>query len=58
MMKKSDFLHVGTVHRNQRLIEKYSGGHGQEWLWPLRSQGSKISCISRSSLWNNWFLVC
>ena len=33
------------------------GGRGQEWVWPLWSQDSKIGCISRINL-INWFLLC
>ena len=47
MMRKFDFLHVDTDSWKVNLTEKYYGGLGQEWLWPLWSQDSEIGCVSR-----------
>ena len=46
MMKKADFLHVDTYSlKFQKLVEKYWGGRGHKWFFPLWLQNSKIYCI-------------
>ena len=45
------------IHGNWKLIEKYSVGRSPRWLWPPRSQDSKIGCIFGIN-GINWFLVC
>ena len=37
MMKKPDFCIFMEIYRNSMLIEKYWGGYGQKWVWPLCS---------------------
>ena len=33
--------------KDEKLIEIFLVGHGQEWVWPICSRESKIDCISQ-----------
>ena len=30
------------IHKNEKLIKIFSGGHGKKWVWPVWSWDSKI----------------
>ena len=35
------------THKNYKLMKNFLGGHAQKWMWPVRSQDSKIDCVSK-----------
>ena len=35
------------IPESEKFAENFLGGHGQKWLWRLRSHFSKIGSISR-----------
>ena len=46
-VKLADILHVDTNSHKLKIDKNFSGGHGQKWVWPVRSWDSKINCISK-----------
>ena len=38
------------IYKNSELIKNFWGGHGQEWVCPVWSQGTKIDYISKANL--------
>ena len=40
-------MHVDTNSHKLKIDKNFSGGHGQKWVWPVRSWDSKINCISK-----------
>ena len=35
------------THKNYKLIKNLLGGHAHKLMWPVRSQDSKIDCVSK-----------
>ena len=40
-------LHADTSSHKLKVDQKFLGGHGQKWAWPVWSRDSEIDCISQ-----------
>ena len=41
-----------------KFTQKFWGGRGQKWVWPVWRKCLKIPCIGRMKRYNNWFYAC
>ena len=40
------------------MLKNIGGWYGQNRMWPVMWQDSKIDCIWKLNSWNNWFFAC